>query len=523
MTRLYDLLLAKPLPDAVLEFVLFVSFSLHLLFVLLTLGTAMIAVFFYVHSWWTGYRFELRWDKRVLELHLGLKSLAVVLGVAPLLLLQVLWSVPFFTAASILAPYWMALTGLMIVAFLSLDTLGHKVRVHPVAHMVVGGLGLAALLVVPAVFTAIMSLMEHPDKWSRVAQQGFRADPSLVAHWVLRYLHVLGAAALFGGAFHFFYSTKGTERRHVHMAHWMLNATLFQVVVGVLLLATVASRLSWPVTAAVAVGLAAAMALVGLALYRNPEAGRTRMRAALVLLPVVLVSMLLARQMLQRQTLGPFQARLEAGAKQVEKRIEPLGEAAFARFTSHLATVYDNGATIYANSCAFCHGATGNGNGPEAARLVVPPEKLSQVRAERGYLHSLLVSGTPGSAMPYFTIFDRNKLESLIDYLDARFGAASLPEAPDNPGSPEAAELVWKQTCATCHGQQGRGADYGRDLRPPVPDLTRYGLTPKRIQEVVAKGYDGTVMQPFDRLPETARQGLATLLVELRRNASKTP
>nr|WP_321397278.1 hypothetical protein [uncultured Desulfobacter sp.] len=50
MNRLYDLLLAKPLSDETLEILLFSTFALHILFVLLMLGTAMIAVFFFIHG-----------------------------------------------------------------------------------------------------------------------------------------------------------------------------------------------------------------------------------------------------------------------------------------------------------------------------------------------------------------------------------------------------------------------------------------------------------------------------------------
>lgn len=512
MNNLHDLLLAKPLGDGVLELLLFGSFALHLLFVLLMLGTAMIAVFFFAHSWLTGYRFELRWDKRVLRIHLALKSLAVVLGVAPLLIIQVLWSVPFLTAAALLAPYWLGLLVLMIFAFLSLDILGHKMEVHPVPHLIFGVLGLAALVAIPAVFTAVLTLAENPDQWARVAAQGLGAEPGLVFHWLMRYLHILGAAALFGGAFHFFFSTKGAEERHYHLSHWMVVAILFQVVVGVLLLGSLLDRLTPAIIAAVTVGAAAAMLLVGLAFYRNPEARAGRMKSALVLLPVILVSMLLARQFLQHEAVAPVQAVLEARAQTQQRLLAPWKDAALAGFQAHLATVYNNGETIYANSCAFCHGDSGGGDGPEAAALVIPPERLDTVRVQRAYLYQLVAQGIPGSGMPYFTVFDRGKLDSLLAYLGQRFAATSPPSAPAQAGDLAAARRVFAATCATCHGPEGRGSAFGRQLLPAPPDLTRYGLTPARAFQVITQGYDGTVMQPFAQLPAATRWGLVSLM-----------
>ncbi len=516
MNNLHDLFLGKPLGDSFMELLLFSSFALHLLFVLLMLGTAMIAVFFFLHSWLTGYSFELRWDKRVLRVHLALKSLAVVLGVAPLLIIQVLWSIPLLSAAAILAPYWLGLTGLMIFAFLSLDTLGHKMDVHPLRHMIFGVLGLAALLAIPAVFSAVLTLVENPDKWATVSAKGLGAEPGLVFHWLMRYLHILGAAALFGGAFHYFFSTKGAEDRHYHLSNWMVAATLFQVVIGVLLLVSVLGRLTPQVIGAVTVGVAAAMLLLGLAFYQNSEAKHARIGVTLMLLPIILVSMLLARQFLQHQAVAPVQAALADRASQLNSKLSPFKETSFNQFRSHLATVYDNGETIYANSCAFCHGIEGNGDGSEAAGLIIPPEKLNAVRADRQYAYQLILKGVPGSGMPYFSVFDRGKLESLLDYLEQQFHLTARSQPSDHPKDEAAAQQAFARICAKCHGDRGQVSGFGRNLQPAPPDLSRYGLTPEYAFAVITGGYNGTVMQPFNELPEAARWGLVSLIASFR-------
>ncbi|WP_230981777.1 c-type cytochrome [Ruegeria pomeroyi] len=43
-----------------------------------------------------------------------------------------------------------------------------------------------------------------------------------------------------------------------------------------------------------------------------------------------------------------------------------------------------DGAQLYARHCAACHGATGAGDGPEAARLPVPPADLRNLAASNG-------------------------------------------------------------------------------------------------------------------------------------------
>ena len=512
MNNLHDLLLSKPLDESFMAVLLFSSFALHLLFVLLMLGTAMIAVFFFVHSLFTGYRFELRWDKRVLRIHLALKSLAVVLGIGPLLIIQVLWSIPMLTAATILAPYWLGLTGLMIFAFLSLDTLAHKIEVHPLRHTIFGILGLASLMAVPAVFTAVLTLMENPDKWASVSAAGLGAEPGLVFHWLMRYLHILGAAALFGGAFHYFFSTTGAEERHYHLSNWMVVATLFQVVVGVLLLVSVMEKLTPAVTSAVTVGMVAAMLLVGLAFYGNQHAKPARIRWGLVLLPVILVSMLLARQFLQHQVMAPVQATLAARASQLGHRLSPFKEVASLQYDTHLATVYKNGETIYANSCAFCHGIEGDGDGLESAELIIPPEKLNALRANRQYANQIILKGIPWSGMPYFSIFDKTKLESLLDYLHKKFQLTAEPRPEGRPGDMAAAREMFSRTCSKCHGDHGQISAFGRNLQPAPPDFMRYGLTSAYAYSIITNGYNGTAMQPFKNLPEATRWGLVSFI-----------
>ncbi|MHB9013336.1 MAG: hypothetical protein ACYC49_14080, partial [Ignavibacteriaceae bacterium] len=130
MNSLFDILLKKPLSDEWLHGLLFTSFTLHMVFVLLAIGTVVLSVYYFIDSQWRGKTDELRLDKRILKTFMAHKSLAIVLGIAPLLLIQVAFTVPFFTAVNLLAPFWILIVILLVIAFLSFDTLGHKINVH---------------------------------------------------------------------------------------------------------------------------------------------------------------------------------------------------------------------------------------------------------------------------------------------------------------------------------------------------------------------------------------------------------
>ena len=174
MTQWNDLFLRMPLPESWQNGLLFVSFGLHLLFVLLMLGTALLGLLFFLQKCLTGEGGAQLWNKQIVHTHLGLKSLAVVLGVAPLLIVQVRYSHAFFTATGLFSYAWLAVIPLLIVAFLLIDAFGHKIEVNTWLAFICGVLGVGALLTVPAVFTGALALMERQALWPAFAARGLQ-------------------------------------------------------------------------------------------------------------------------------------------------------------------------------------------------------------------------------------------------------------------------------------------------------------------------------------------------------------
>ena len=87
MPQWTDLFLATPLSQGWLHGLLFLTFGMHLLFVLLMLGTALLGLLFFLRERLSESPGTQLWNARMVHTHLGLKSLAVVLGVAPLLIM----------------------------------------------------------------------------------------------------------------------------------------------------------------------------------------------------------------------------------------------------------------------------------------------------------------------------------------------------------------------------------------------------------------------------------------------------
>lgn len=518
MNRLSDLLLEKPLPDALLRGLLFTSFTLHLLFVLLTLGTAILSLHYFIDSHSGGRPKELRFDKRILETFIVHKSLAVVLGIGALLLIQVGFTIPFFTAINLFAPYWMLLVLFLIIAFLCFDVLGHKIYVHGYLPFAFGVLALALLLAVPGIFVAILTAVENPGRWQAIMNGGYRLTDALAVHWLFRYLHILGAAVVFGSGFHYFFiAADDTEWNSLQK--WFVAGILLQFILGILLYGLLPERPGYTITLFLLVGIVAAAILLWVVFSVVSKNRPLNIRLVLPLLLLVLVSMLLTRQFLQDRTLLPLQKRLEANAIAYGNELKPFERQTLDTYGASLKVVYDNGETIYSRSCSFCHGEKGDGKGLEAKRLTIPPEDISAIRTTRRNLHAILAGGVSGSAMPYFTVFDRYKLDSLIDYLDKKYSVIRVPEPLPVKISDalfRQAGKIYDETCSLCHGSDGRGTALSKGFQPPPPDFTVYSLSPERTFDIITNGYPGTTMSPFDSLTADVRWGLVKIVHEKR-------
>jgi mono/diheme cytochrome c family protein len=514
MNSLSDLLIGKPIPEDLVRGLLVTSFTFHMLFVLLTLGTAILALCYFIDSQCGGRAKELRFDKRILKTFMAHKSLAVVLGVAPLLLIQVGSTIPFFTAVNLFAPYWMLLVVFLIIAFLSFDALGHKIYVHRYIHLAFGVLALTFLLTVPGIFSAILTAFENPDSWQVIMNNGYQLTGPLAVHWLFRYLHVLGAAVVFGSGFHYFFVAEDdTERKSLQK--WFVAGILLQFILGIMLYGSLPERPGYITTAFLLAGIASASILLWIVFSIVSKDLPLNIKMVLPVLMLILVSMLLTRQLLQDRTLLPLQKRLEASAIAYENELKPFERQTLDAYGASMKVVYDNGETIYSKSCSFCHGEKGDGKGVEAKGLTIPPEDISAIRTTRRYLHTILSGGVSGSAMPYFTFFDRYKLDSLIDYLDNKYHVLSLPE-PLPVKIPDAifqqAVKVYDETCYLCHGRDGRGSALSKGLQPPPPDFTVYSLSPERAFDVITNGYPGTTMSSFGSLTADVRWGLVKII-----------
>jgi cytochrome c len=194
-----DIPLALPAPVWLLTALLLISFALHIFFVNLMVGGSIITVATEI----LGLK-RSGWDRvshAIASTVTVNKSLAVVLGVAPLLTISVLYTVYFYAANTSLGFSWLMVIPLVIFAFLC--SYAHEyswrhLENNKALHIAMAGAAAVLFLAIPVIFLSNINLMLYPEHWRSVASLG---EAAALPNVLPRYLHFLSATLALTGLF----------------------------------------------------------------------------------------------------------------------------------------------------------------------------------------------------------------------------------------------------------------------------------------------------------------------------------
>lgn len=188
-------------------------------------------------------------------------------------------------------------------------------------------------------------------------------------------------------------------------------------------------------------------------------------------------------------------------------------------------------AETFANNCATCHGATGQGDGPASYLLFPKPRDFTagvyrfkstfeDAPPTKTDIDRTIRNGIARTAMPAFNgVLDDEQIASLSDYvlsLNAKGWPDAAPEPVTIPPRPEFTDSLVTQGhsvfvtmgCAACHGETGHGdgpsaqglLDSNGYPLPPADFTTgvfKAGRTSEDLYRTILVGVPGTPMPSF--------------------------
>jgi cytochrome c len=379
-----DIPLPLPLPEWLLVFILVFSFLLHILFINLMIGGGVLTLWYE----WRG-RKNKEYDLLAREIAATItvnKSLAVVLGVAPLLSINVLYTLYFYSANALTGNIWISIVPWVAVSFLlfylhkySWDRLSDNKPLH----LGILGIGVLSFLLIPFIFLANINLMLFPEKWGEI--QGFFGALTL-PNVFPRYFHFITASMAITGLFLAWWFTRNgfkAENEFINLSgkeikKQMLNlaliATGMQFIFGPLLFLTLPAKgVTWGLFWVILIGAGiAVIVLYQLWILINDTSMKVgkRFYGVIGLLTVIIALMGTGRHLYRENALKTHKVMMaertavhwEAVRQAHENLLLPQVESEKGTFMP--------GQNLFQTNCAICHAATARLIGPSMAEVI---------------------------------------------------------------------------------------------------------------------------------------------------------
>ncbi len=359
-----DIPLSFPVDAVLLQGLLVVLFLAHILFVNFMVGGSILTLFAEIAG--RKNKDLDRLAERIAATITVNKSLAVVLGVGPLLCINVLYTIHFYSANALTGNLWISIVPLVIVAFL-LSYL-HKYTWHRMEnakgwHIAIGSAATLLFLFVPLIFLTNINLMLFPGQWPEV--KGFWSALFLPNVWP-RYAHFIIACVAVTALFLLVYMTRkaypvettfeNLDRAALRKGfYWVaFGATLVQFILGPLVFFTLPARgLTVAMVIVFCLGIAlaiAAMITMGIELKSNRD------RVGRLILPVIALIMTTGfcmgygRHLYREGALAEHRFQIQSTSEDFARASAMLSKTAKLNLPE-----VPLGQQVFDNYCSACH------------------------------------------------------------------------------------------------------------------------------------------------------------------------
>lgn len=363
-----DIPLPLPAGEGLLEFLLIVSFIVHIVFVHLMLGGSVFSLICQIKGLKTPVFEKVAYFiMRTITVN---KSLAVVMGVAPLLLINTLYAPQFYSSSALIGDAWMSVIPMVIVAFLI--AYAHKFWWNHFVNISELHIGIAMMetllfLTIPLIFMTNINLMLFPERWPDV--KGF-FSAMLLPNVIQRYLHFVTASVLFGSLFlvwltggrHFaeYIEQDAPKIAEVRRFFYVFafGAVIVQVLTGLIVLVSLPSNgMSWKVVLLLLLGGAPALPAVWW-MWRDLQAednGLGHFKRVVAVFVVSVVVMAGARHEYRENALADHKAAIALKTANYQAAATQARNDAEFKANTRIAANEPPGAADFKQYCAACH------------------------------------------------------------------------------------------------------------------------------------------------------------------------
>lgn len=153
----------------VFHILLVVSFLVHILFINVLLGSSVLSV---INNWIGHLRGDKNYDRVAYLLTTPItisENMGALWGVAPLLIVSVMYTAFFYSASVMNSPHWLHIIWGNVVAFLIsylYKFSWHKLENNKALHITIGAIAAILFLSLPPVFMSTVQLYITPSSWT---------------------------------------------------------------------------------------------------------------------------------------------------------------------------------------------------------------------------------------------------------------------------------------------------------------------------------------------------------------------
>ncbi|MFZ2452568.1 MAG: cytochrome c [Methylovulum miyakonense] len=423
-----DIPLPLPAPEGFLEILLVVAFLVHIIFVHLMLGGSLFSLVCQIQGLKTPDYEKLAY--RIMQTVTVNKSLAVVMGVAPLLIINTLYAPQFYASSALIGDMWMAVIPMVTLAFLLAYV--HKFWWHqftgiPELHIGIAALETLLFLFIPLIFMTNVNLMLFPEYWEEV--KGF-VSAMLLPNVLQRYLHFLSASILFTALFLVWWTGRKPFQEEVQFSElrmvtvrrffyaFAFGASIFQILTGLLVMASLPTQgMGWSFILILTLGGAAALPALWWMWHNLTRAENLiddHFNKIIISFACAAILMGIARHEYRKNALADHQSAIAEKTANYSAAVKEAGEQAkLAELTVPKAST--PGEAAFNQNCSACHHATLATVGPALQEI-----KAIYAGNPAGIVNWTKAPGRKrleGMSMPGFPQLSDDELEAISQYI----------------------------------------------------------------------------------------------------------